>query len=174
MLSDLVLHAFTQDVVRDRRQELRLDFLEGETRTRLARDLTLRRDLLASQVSLVVRLVVRFATSDEILTASRMLHVLDAHVDALTSNATADLLVDLHTHRARRHVPHLTRSALVLQVRHTLLLRRVNLDVDIVTDTERAQVRRGVQRTVLTVTAGEEVTGTVAETAGPSALVTHL
>jgi hypothetical protein len=44
------------------------------------------------------------------------------------------LLVKLHTNGTRGDVPHDASAALVRQVRHTLLLRRVHLDVDVLTD----------------------------------------
>jgi len=158
----LVLDTFTHDIVRDRSQELRADVFQLEARARRSSDGALGHNLLASQLRFVVRFVVRRTTGDEILTASGVLHVLDAHMDALTSDTTTDGLVNLHTHRTRGHVPHDPSSPLVLHVGHTLLLRRVHLDVDVVTHTERTQVRRGVERAVLAVTAGKHLAGAMA------------
>lgn len=44
------------------------------------------------------------------------------------------LLVNLYTDSTRSDVPHNASAALVREVGHTLLLRGVHLDVDIVTD----------------------------------------
>ena len=94
----------------------------------------IQRALTARLLRLHLGGIVSRTTLEEILTAPGVLDVLNADVDALPSDATTDLLVHLDTHGAGSHVPHDAGTALVREVRHTLLLSGVHLDVDVVPD----------------------------------------
>ena len=59
--------------------------------------------------------------------------MLDADVHALLQLPVADDLGHLHADRARVHVEDHAGAAVVELVRHALLLRRIHLDVDVVT-----------------------------------------
>lgn len=65
---------------------------------------------------------------------------------------------------ARSDVVHNTGTAVVVFVGHALLLRRVGLDVDNVSNMELAQVGRGLDGAVVLKSTGEHVARTRAET----------
>lgn len=77
-------------VIRDRRQDLGLDVLKGETLPG-ATDSTLGANGLASLLRLNLRGIVLSATLEEVITALGVLNVLNADVDALPSDATTNL-----------------------------------------------------------------------------------
>ncbi len=66
-------------------------------------------------------------------------HVLDAQVDALAQLAVAHDLGDFDADRALVHVENDAGAAVVVAVRHAAGLRRVALDVHVVTALERRQ-----------------------------------
>ena len=88
---ELVLDTLTHDIVGDGGENLRLDVLQREP-VAGTRDGTLGDDRLASLLRLRLRLIVRLAAVEEVLTAPGVLDVFDADVDALPSDATTNLL----------------------------------------------------------------------------------
>ena len=63
-----------------------------------------------------------------------MLHVLVTDVKPLTDDSATDLLVHLDTNRVRSNIPDDAGSTLVHQVRHALVLRRINFDINVVSN----------------------------------------
>jgi len=63
-----------------------------------------------------------------------VLHVLVTDVKSLTDDSATDLLVHLDTNRVRSNIPDDASSTLVHQVRHALVLRRINFDVNVVSN----------------------------------------
>lgn len=90
--------------------------------------------------------------------------MLDAEVDALLEVAVADDLVDDDANRRRGHVVHDAGAAVVVLVGHALLLRRVGLDVDNVTDAVDLEERRQGDRALGLEVALEHVARARAET----------
>lgn len=90
--------------------------LEGETDTRLLRELLL--------------LFVLVNTSKEVLSALRVRHVLDPDVDLLGDDPSADALVDHHTDGMLRHVENTSRLTMVVLKGHSALEGTITLHID--------------------------------------------
>ena len=60
--------------------------------------------------------------------------MLVADVKSFADDSTTDLLVHLDTNRVRSNIPDDASSTLVHQVRHALVLRRINFDVNVVSN----------------------------------------
>ena len=63
-----------------------------------------------------------------------MLNVLVTDVKSFTDDSTTDLFVHLDTNRVWSNIPDDAGSTLVHQVRHALVLRRINFDVNVVSN----------------------------------------
>ena len=92
--------------------------------------------------------VVLLDALEEGLVAATLADVLDANVDALAELSAADDLRHLHADRVLGHVEHDSRAAVVVLVRHTLVDRRVSVDVHIVALLEGDQVPTHVRHTL--------------------------
>jgi len=94
--------------------------------------------------------IVRLDTEVVCISALGLLDVLNTDVDALLLNAVADLLVDNDADSVRGHVPDHASPAVVQVVWHALVDGTIRLDVDVLTNSEGAQVGRQVLGTVAT------------------------
>lgn len=99
-------------------------------------------------------------TGKETLTALGLVHVLDANVDVLVDNTVTHNLVHTDTDSALGDVVHTTSATVVELVWHTLVDSTVGLDIHVVTDLERTQVRRKLDHTALTEWSGKHITRT--------------
>ncbi len=69
-------------------------------------------------------------------------------MDPLLDNSIAHLFVDFDADGAFGNVPDLTGTAVIELVRHTLVNRTVNFDVDVVADMVRSQIGREMDRDI--------------------------
>uniref|UniRef100_T1DFJ0 Secreted protein n=1 Tax=Psorophora albipes TaxID=869069 RepID=T1DFJ0_9DIPT len=105
-------------------------------------------------------LVVLLDAAQEIVTAAGWVDVLDADVDALGQDVSADALVHDDTEGVLGDVVHATGLTVVGLVGHTLVHGTVTLDVDEVTGLVDLHVGRQRDGTVLPEGTGEHVPGT--------------
>lgn len=103
---------------------------------------TLELNLDTGLLSLSLLDSVRLNSVKELLSATRVLDVLDSQVDSLLHVSTVDNLVADDTDTSGGDVVDDTGLTVVVLVGHTLLLRRVGLDVDDVTDLVVGEVGR--------------------------------
>ena len=102
----------------------------------------------------------------EVLTALRLLHMLDANVDSLLHDAVSDLLVDLHTDGSGGHTPDNTGSTVVELVGHALLDGGVGNNIDVVSNLVGGHVGLERRHTMLAEGAREEISGVASVTVG--------
>lgn len=118
---------------------------------------SLEQNLLALFLGLLLLGGVGLDTVKELLSALGVTDVLNSDVDTLLHVSTVDDLVDDHTNSSGGNVVNDTGLAVVELVGHTLLLRRVGLDVNDVTNSVGDEEGGDVGGTVLLETPPEHV-----------------
>ena len=84
---------------------------------------------------------------EEGLVATTLTDVLDSHVNTLAELSATNKLVHLNSNSVLCHVEHYTGSAVVELMGHTLVDRRIRIDVHVVTALECCQVPGSVGHT---------------------------
>ncbi len=115
--------------------------------------------LTASSLGSSLSSIVSLNALKEILTALRVLNVLNAEMNALLDETVANDLVDLNTDSAGGHVPHNAGAAVVQLVRHALVDGTIALDVNVVTQAVRGQIGGHVRETMAPERLAEQISG---------------
>jgi len=131
--------------------------------------LPLQVNVLAVGLGSLHLLGIRLDAVNELLTAGRVLDVLDAEVDTLLEVAVANHLVDDNTDSGLGDVVDNTSLSVVDLMGHTLLDGTVTLDIDDITDAELSKVGGHADHALLPELARERIAGTRPKTSG----VTH-
>jgi hypothetical protein len=103
-------------------------------------------------------------TSLDLLLALGWSHVLNAHVNALLQNSSIDQLVDANSNGCLGHVEYDTGASMVSLVRHTLVDRRVSVNINVVAHLDIHEILREMDRSMLPVMLGEHVARTRSDT----------
>merc|ERR1711970_1204967 len=77
---------------------------------------------------------VLFHTSQEIISAFGMFHMLDSKVDSLGNDAVSQLLVDDHSNSSSCHIEDSSCFAMVIFVRHSFMDCPIALDINNITN----------------------------------------
>lgn len=113
-----------------------------------------------------LELVIVVQTIKEILTTGRVRDVLNANVDLLRDDTSADTLVDDNSDGVLGHIVDATSLTVVKLVRHTLVERTVALDVDDVTALVHLKEGGQFLCSMVTELAREKVSSTTSVTVG--------
>jgi len=151
------------------RDELVLDWFEDDwlvelgademTQPRLSR-LSLAVNNLSLRLRGLLELLVQLDSVEELLSAARVLDVLDTDVDPLRKNSLFDSLVDDDAEGVLRHIVDNTGPAVIHLVWHTFLHCTITTYVDYVSLLVRLHVRRQRDDTSRAELAREQVTRT--------------
>lgn len=154
-----------ESFVRDRGDGLRdLSNLHNRSGSGLNR-LSLKNNRRTVLLGLSTLLLILGDSLQEILSALRVLDMLDTEVDALLQVSVANNLVDKDTNRALGDVENDTSLTVVELVGHTLLNGTIGLNVDNITNLVSLQVGGQRDGTVLLEVTRESVTSTRSVTA---------
>jgi len=110
--------------------------------------------------------VVLLHTLEEVLVTAGTADVLDAAVDTLAELSGSDDLGHLNTDGVLGDVENDTSASVVEVVGHTLVLGRINLDIDVVATLEGREIAGHASHTTRAVGLSEFVPGAGAETEG--------